>query len=665
MNNYARVLRIALAHRWNVIAAVLCSVVVAFFWAFNLAAVWPVVDVIMQNRSLHEWVADEATQAEASLAAARTAIEQVNEQLVDAPLAEQAGLHRRLAMAQHDAATFASKSKWIAKARPWVERWLPSTPFHTLLLVCGLVMVCTLLKNALRIVSLVLVGRLGAQVSRELRDKFYAHMLRLDMAEFSERGRGDLMNRCTNDLGAVGAGVQTLFGQAVLEPLKMITCFVAAAMVSWRLLIVVVIIAPIVAVTIRWLSKAIKRANRRAMEELSGIFETLGETLSGMKLIKAFTMEPIERRRFEAASRMLYRRSLKITFYNSLVSPLTENLGVAMVVMAALAGGYLVLNQETHLLGLRISNEPLTHGMMSVFFAMLVGMSDPARRLSSLLQDIQRASASADRVYEVLDREPTIVDPKTPVPLPPLRRALVFQDINFAYHADRPVLIDATIEVAAGETIAIVGPNGCGKSTLLNLLPRFFDADSGSITIDGVNVRDVRLEDLRKRIGLVTQDAVLFNDTVASNIAYGADGATSAQIEAAARQAHAHAFIMEKLSDGYDTIVGNGGSRLSGGQRQRVALARAILRDPEILILDEATSQIDVESEHLIHQVLEEFTQGRTTLLITHRPSTLTLADRVVVMDKGRVIDVGRPEELLGRCDLFRRLCHVNYRESA
>ncbi len=665
MKNYTRVLRIALGHRWNVAAAVSCSVVVAFLWAFNLAAVWPVVDVIMQNRSMHDWVRDEAAQTEAYLADARASLDEVNAKLAVAPAAERAALLRRLAVAQHDAAAFSQKAQRLAWLRPLIERWLPATPFKTLLLVCALVMGGTLIKNLLRIISLLLVGRLGAQVSRELRDKFYGHILRLDMAEFSERGRGDLMNRCTNDLGAVGSGVQTLFGQAVLEPLKMVTCFFGAAMVSWRLLIVVAIIAPIVAVTIRWLAKAIKRANRRAMEELSGIYETLGETLSGMKLIKAFTMEPIERRRFEAASRMLYRRSLKITFYNSLVSPITENLGVAMVVMAALAGGYLVLNQETHLLGLRISNEPLTHGMMSVFFAMLVGMSDPARRLSGLLQEIQRASASADRVYEVLDREPKIVDPKNPVVLPPLRRALVFQNIHFAYHAGLPVLIDATIEVAAGETIAIVGPNGCGKSTLLNLLPRFFDADSGAITIDGVNVRDVRLEDLRKRIGLVTQDAVLFNDTVASNIAYGADDATPEQIEAAARQAHAHAFITEKLSDGYDTIVGNGGSRLSGGQRQRVALARAILRDPEILILDEATSQIDVESEHLIHQVLEEFTRGRTTLLITHRPSTLTLADRVVVMDKGRVIDVGRPEELLARCDLFRRLCHVSYRESA
>lgn len=665
MNCFLRVLRIALGHRLNVAAGMTCSVLVALLWAFNLAAIWPVVDVIMQDRSMQDWVRIERDAAAELLAASRAEVKKIESELVGAGADQQAPLHQGLAVAQAEAAQSARLVQRMELLKPWVDRWLPATPFETLLVVCAFVMGGTLLKNTLRVVSLLLVGRLGAVVNRQLRDKFYAHMLRLDLAEFSERGRGDLMNRCTGDLNAVGVGVQTLFGQAVLEPLKMIACFLGAAMVSWRLLIVVAIIAPIVAVTIRWLAKAIKRANRRAMEELSDIYDTLTETLSGMKLIKAFTMEPIEQRRFEASSKTFYRRQLKISFYNSLVSPITENLGVAMVVMAAVAGGYLVLHRETHLFGIRVSDQPLTHGMMSVFFAMLVGMSDPARRLSGLLQDVQRASAAAERVYEVLDREPTIVDPPQPAKLPPLRHALVFDDVRFSYGGDRTVLDGATLEVIAGETIAIVGPNGCGKTTLLSLLPRFYDAESGAITYDGIDIRDVRLSDLRGRIGLVTQEALLFNDTVAANIAYGAEGATPAAIEAAARQAHAHTFITEKLSDSYETVVGPGGSRLSGGQRQRIALARAILRDPEILLLDEATSQIDVESEHLIHQVLDEFTRGRTTLLVTHRPSTLTLADRVVVMDKGRVIDIGRPEELLGRCDLFRRLCQVHYRESA
>jgi ATP-binding cassette subfamily B protein/subfamily B ATP-binding cassette protein MsbA len=401
------------------------------------------------------------------------------------------------------------------------------------------------------------------------------------------------------------------------------------------------------------------------MQELSSIFETLAETLGAIKLIKAYTMETAERNRFHQSAQELYRRQMKIATYNSLVSPIVETLGIAMVLIAAVMGGYLVLGQNTHVLGIKISDVPLTHGMMSIFFAMLAGMSDPARRLSSEFSHLQQAAAAADRVYEVIDREPQIADPPHAQPLPALTKSIHYEGVSFHYHADKQILEDIDLEVRAGETLAIVGPNGCGKTTLVQFLPRFYDPQGGRITLDGVDIRDVRLHELRSRFGLVTQEILLFNDTVANNIAYGADETSRSAIEAAARKAHAHAFITEKLSDGYDTLVGPSGSRLSGGQRQRISLARAILRDPEILILDEATSQIDVESEQLIHAVLEEFTRDRTTLLITHRPSTIALADRVVVMDGGRIVDVGTPAELAERCPLYRRLCVVEYRESA
>jgi ATP-binding cassette subfamily B protein/subfamily B ATP-binding cassette protein MsbA len=356
---------------------------------------------------------------------------------------------------------------------------------------------------------------------------------------------------------------------------------------------------------------------------------------------------------------------MRIALYDSFVSPTIEVVGLGMVILASVMGGYLVLGQQTHILGIKISDVPLTHGMMSIFFAMLVGMADPARRMSNEFSHIQQAVAAADRIYEVLDSEPTIVDPAVPVTLPPLARALRFEGVSFHYHPDKPVLRDVTLEVRAGETIAIVGPNGCGKTTLLQLLPRFYDPVAGRITIEGVDIRDVRLRDLRSRFGLVSQETLMFNDTVESNIAYGAPDAGQAEIEAAARKAHAHAFIAEKLPEGYQTLVGPGGSRLSGGQRQRIALARAILRNPEILLLDEATSQIDIESEQLIHEVLQEFSRDRTTFMITHRVSMISLADRVVVMDQGRIVDAGKHDELVGRCDLYRRLCHFGYRESA
>jgi ATP-binding cassette subfamily B protein/subfamily B ATP-binding cassette protein MsbA len=499
-----------------------------------------------------------------------------------------------------------------------------------------------------------------------LRTDFYRKVLRLDVANFTESGRGDLMNRCTTDLNSITIGVQRIFGQALLEPLKAIVCLSIAAAVSWRLLLLTIIIAPPAGYSIHWLGKALKRTHRKAMQELSSIYETLSETLGGIKLIKAFTMEPAESSKFQRSAQQYYQRQMRIATYDALVSPVIETLGIAIVLIAAMMGGYLVLGQHTHILGIKISNTfPLTHGEMSVFFAMLAGLSDPARRISGEFSNIQQAIAAADRVYDVLDQQPSIMDPVSPRALPALEKSLRFENVSFQYHTDKPILRGVNLEVAAGETIAIVGPNGCGKTTLMQLLPRFYDPSGGRVTIDGVDIRDVRLQDLRIRCGLVSQEILMLNDTVENNICYGNPDATAEQVEDAARKAYAHAFITEKLPAGYKTIVGPSGSRLSGGQRQRISLARAILRDPEILLLDEATSQIDIESEQLIFEVLKSFSRGRTTFMITHRVSMISLADRVVVMDHGKIADIGSHNELVSRCDLYRRLCHFEYRESA
>jgi ATP-binding cassette subfamily B protein/subfamily B ATP-binding cassette protein MsbA len=330
-----------------------------------------------------------------------------------------------------------------------------------------------------------------------------------------------------------------------------------------------------------------------------------------------------------------------------------------------LGGGYLVLNEQTHLFGIHISDVPLTHGWITMFFAALAGAADPVRRMSAIFNSLQRAAASSDRVYELFDRTTQLTEPASPAQLPDRLGNIEFRDVSFSYQPDEPVLDAVNLKVAPGETIAIIGPNGCGKSTLMNLVPRFYDPTHGSVTLDGTDLREFRIRELRTRLGIVSQETLLFNDTVANNIRYGSTEATDQQVIEAAKQAHAHRFITEKLSDGYESPCGPSGNRLSGGQRQRIALARAILRDPEILILDEATSQIDVESERLIHEVLEKFVQGRTVFMITHRPSTLALADRIVVMDQSRIVDVGKFDELSARCELFQRMAHLDYRESA
>ena len=376
-------------------------------------------------------------------------------------------------------------------------------------------------------------------------------------------------------------------------------------------------------------------------------------------------MEQYERRQFHETNKKYYIKAMRIARYEAVSRPITEFLGVATIMLALLGGAYLVLNNETHVLGMRMCDRPLSLASLLLFYGLLSGVSDPARKMTDVYSKIQRAAAASDRVFALLDRKPKVRDAEKPIPLPKHRKQIVFENVSFSYVPSQPVLRGVNLTVNFGETIAIVGPNGCGKSTLLNLLPRFFDPDTGSVKVDGIDIREGRLRDLRKQIGLVTQETLLFDDTIANNIRYGRRDASQVEIVAAARSAHADKFICEKLDNGYETYAGSGGQTLSGGQRQRIALARAILRDPAILILDEATSQIDLESEQLIHEVLEEFTRDRTTFLITHRMSTLILADRILVMDGGQIIDSGTHEELLGRCGLYRRLHDLQFRESA
>jgi ATP-binding cassette subfamily B protein/subfamily B ATP-binding cassette protein MsbA len=338
---------------------------------------------------------------------------------------------------------------------------------------------------------------------------------------------------------------------------------------------------------------------------------------------------------------------------------------MAVVFTALIGGAYLVLNQETHILGIKMCERPLSIPALLCFYGLLIGTSDPARKLADVFNSIQGGVAASDRIYSMLDRQPSVADPVDPQPLPRHHHHLVFEHVDFHYNPDQPVLRDIDFRIPNGETLCIVGPNGCGKTTLIDLLPRFHDPISGSVKLDDVDLRHVRLRELRRVVGMVTQQTLLFDDTVYNNIRYGSVSATRDEVLAAAAKAHAHRFIEDKLDNGYDTVVGPGGNRLSGGQRQRIALARVILRDPEILILDEATSQIDIESEQQIHLALQDFVCDRTAIIITHRLSTLELADRILVLDKGRIADIGTHDQLIRRCQIYRRLHDVQLGQTA
>ena len=665
MTNFVRVISLALRHRLTVGASILCSLIVALLWGGNITAIYPIVDVVMNDKSIPEWLDERVESTRAGIDELVASRDTCRQQLGDAPPATHSKLDTTLPSIQDQLAEKQKHLNYLLWAQPWTHRWLPATPFRTLALVCLALLAGTIMKSVFRLAGHYCMARLGNLAAFELRKEFYRRTLRLDLGTFGQTGPGDLMNRFMGDVGVVAAGVQSVFGLAIREPLKMIVCLAGAAWVSWQLLLLTLVLAPLAGYAILWLAKALKRANRRALEELSTVYDRLGETFGGLKVIQAFTMESRERSRFHLRSKQYYNRSMKITLYDAMVSPLTETMGVGIIVAAMLAGGYLVLNQQTHLFGMRISNEPLTHGLITLFYGFLAGASDPARRLSAVFNGLQRAAAASDHLYELLDRDTQVVDPPVPAPLASRLGRIQFRELSFAYHPGEKVLDRVDLQITCGETIAVVGPNGCGKSTLVNMLPRFYDPTSGAVTFDGTDLRNVRVRDVRGRIGIVTQESVLFDDTVMDNIRYGSPWATDSEVHEAAKRAYADHFITSKLAHGYQTRVGTRGNRLSGGQRQRIALARAILRDPEILILDEATSQIDVESERLIHQVLEKFVRGRTVVMITHRPSSLALADRIVVMDQGRIVDVGCFDELADRCNLFRRLSHLDRREIA
>ncbi len=657
MKSFARALVLGLRYRWTFAASLVCALLVAVLWGGNFGALYPLAEAAFNRETLHSL-------AERQMAETRAEIGRLEHQIQDLQPGPERNNQARTLRRE-----LAAKRQWL-NTQAWLKRhvldpFLPRDPFRTLALVVAVVVAATFMKSLFFVLHQVLCARLSQRVAMDLRNAFFRHTLNMDLAVFHREGTSELMNRFTADMESLASGINEFFGKLVREPLKMLACLIGAAWISWQLLLFSLLVVPPAAVLIRWLARTLKRANRRAMEEMTQIFSILEESFQGIKVVKAFTMERYERWRFRTVSRNYFLKAMRIARYDSLTRPLTEILGILTISVAMLAGAYLVLNERTHLFGMRMSDGPLSLSALLVFYAMLAGVSDPARKMSEIFSRIQRAAAAGDRIFQLMDRQPEIVDPVRPRALGRHRQDLVFDEVSFHYQAGQPVLEQISLQVRFGETVAVVGPNGCGKTTLVSLIPRFFDPVSGSVRLDGIDLREVRLRDLRRQIGLVTQETLLFDDTVYNNIRYGSPHATRADVIRAAEQAHAHRFIEEKLARGYETVVGPRGSLLSGGQRQRIALARAILRDPPLLILDEATSQIDLESEQLIQKVLERFIRQRTTIIITHRLGTLALADRIVVMDAGRILDIGQHDELIRRCDLYRRLHMLHFRETA
>jgi ATP-binding cassette subfamily B protein/subfamily B ATP-binding cassette protein MsbA len=559
----------------------------------------------------------------------------------------------------------AGSVSYLKRFRPLIDRYAPQGPYETLLLIVALLIGGTALKLIALTVNLTLVQYVSEKTSLELRAAFFRKALNLDLDAFGENGSADLTSRLTSDISHISGGLVILLGRVIREPLKMLVCLGGAMFICPRLLLMVMVVTPLLGVVLTQLSRAIRRASRRAMEEMSQMYGLLNDAFAGIRVVKAFSTQASERAKFQRGSLAFYRKSMKVSFYNTLARSSSEMLGITTVGLAILAGGYLVVNRETYLLGIRMSSQPLNVGQVLMFYGFLIGASDPARKLSEVWSGLQRGIAACSRVYDVIDQPVRVNDPVHPRTTSRPHREIRFHDVGYQYPSGPIVLRGIDLTIAQGETVAIVGPNGSGKSTLVSLLCRFDDPRSGTVSLDDVPLNEMRIRDLRKRIALVTQRTILFDDSIENNIRYGTPGADSRAVEEAAKLAFADEFIRRKTPDGYQTVLGSGGMRLSGGQMQRIALARAFLRNPDILILDEATSQIDMESEQLIHQALSRFLINRTGVMITHRPSSLVMADRIVVIESGRVSDSGTHAELIQKNRFYQSLCGGDLRKTA
>jgi ATP-binding cassette, subfamily B, bacterial MsbA len=502
----------------------------------------------------------------------------------------------------------------------------------------ALVLAFYVIKGSGAFASVYLMTDIGQRVVRDLRNQLFGHILGQSAAFFSRRTSGQLMSRITNDVNQVQQTVSETIGDLLREGLTLVALAGYLFFLDWRLALVAVTGAPVVVYPLVQLGKRVRRTTRRSQEELEDLTHVTAEAFTGHRIVKAFSAEGHERRRFGLASQRLYRTNLRVTSSLAVLPPLMELLGGFAIVALIWYGAA------------QIAANSLTTGEFFAFMTAALLMYGPVKKLSRVNASLQQSIAAADRIFEILDQHSEVMERPGAVALPPLSRGIQFRNVGFTY-ADgdaRPILQDVSFDVRAGQMLAIVGLSGAGKTTLVNLVPRFFDVTDGAIRIDGTDIRDVTIASLRAQVGMVTQETVLFEDTIANNIAYGSPHASQADVEAAARAAHAHEFIVQQPQQ-YRTRIGERGQKLSGGQRQRLAIARAILHNSPILILDEATSSLDAESERLVQEALHNLMRNRTSFVIAHRLSTVRRADAIIVLEKGRVVETGRHDDLLAR----------------